>query len=1209
MKKVILLLMFLWLVSSIFATVTTFPWTEDFEGTFLPTGWAKEIPDAANDITQNDAQNHTTGGTYSARFSSYNSSSDYNQYLFSDAIQVTSPYTQLTFWVRKYNTSSEELYWGFATSQSSSAVSTWNDISDKLSNSDWTEITIDLSGQVGNTIYIAWHYYGNYLYYVYLDDVNIDEPPSCPDPSDQVVSNITSTSADLSWTQLGSVSSWDIELGTTGFTPTGTPTQSGVTNPYTYTGLTANTTYDWYVRADCGSGQYSAWVGPNTFTTRCDANTTYPYTQDFATWPPNCWDLTGGSASWAQYSDSGVDCAEASFWSQTAGNTDIMTTITMDVSSLTTPVLSFDWSHLYSSSYPGDSLSVEVSDDNGSTWHQVWAKGGADLDSGDGAGNTEPGSFVSSGYLDLSSYGNSLLIRFFATSGYGPDLFVDNVVVQEAPSCLNPSAQTESNIGQTSVDLGWTENNSPAASSWQIEYGTTGFSQGSGTTVTASSNPYTLTGLTSNTTYDWYVRANCSLNGWSNWVGPSTFTTLCAAISSFPYTYGFEDQTTGDNSSCPSDGTVDLISCWRNVSGEGSDWKPLSGSTASSNTGPSAAQEGSNYIYCETSSSCGPVFDLYAPEFDFTSLTTPYITFYYHMYGSDVGTLQLLGSTDNWATMDTLWEKSGDQGNAWVEAKVTTSYGGETSAQFIWRYFGASGYTGDVAIDNVTVQEAPTCLEPTDQTETNITNTSVDLAWTQSGTAISWDIELGPTGFTPTGTPTQTGVTNPYTYTGLSGNTTYDWYVRAKCDSTTYSNWTGPSTFTTLLDYDLDTSIDFLEKPTFGSPVKFDITIQNTGGNTDNYDLSVSNNNWTTQWVDGSENPITNTGDLTSGTSIHCYVKVTPPSTRDTTDTAKIFITSHNQSTIVDSFIITTSLYASSGGPDSTGYSWKNKYATGGPTYDWINLTSKTEITGLGDDAYAGPFDIGFNFSFYGHTYTQFFVGSNGLITFGSGSTSYSNTTIPNTNNPDTLIAWFWDDLDPGDNPDGDTHVYYAKTLVGSDSCLVISFLNYHEYPGGNAGKLTAQVILYPNGNIKLQYQSFDGGIDMASATVGIENEGGTDGLQYEYNQNKLENEMAIMFYAPSTTLPAPTNLSISMSGNDAVLTWDAVTGANSYIIYRDTNPYGSYTQIGTTANTTYTDTNAGSADKYFYIIKASDAAPALTVPGKHKVVIEHYKK
>ena len=59
--------------------------------------------------------------------------------------------------------------------------------------------------------------------------------------------------------------------------------------------------------------------------------------------------------------------------------------------------------------------------------------------------------------------------------------------------------------------------------SWNIEYGPSGFTQGTGTTDTATTTAYNLTGLDSNTTYHFYVQADCGLDG--NWVGPVEFTT------------------------------------------------------------------------------------------------------------------------------------------------------------------------------------------------------------------------------------------------------------------------------------------------------------------------------------------------------------------------------------------------------------------------------------------------------------------------------------------------------------------------------------------------------------------------------------------------------------------------------------------------------------------------------------------------------------
>ena len=82
--------------------------------------------------------------------------------------------------------------------------------------------------------------------------------------------NITQTTVDLSWTDNGTTA-WEIVLDVTGFDPD-VPTPSSVTeNPTSWTGLIENTTYDWYIRTSCGTGNTSEWIGPNTFTTTCIA--------------------------------------------------------------------------------------------------------------------------------------------------------------------------------------------------------------------------------------------------------------------------------------------------------------------------------------------------------------------------------------------------------------------------------------------------------------------------------------------------------------------------------------------------------------------------------------------------------------------------------------------------------------------------------------------------------------------------------------------------------------------------------------------------------------------------------------------------------------------------------------------------------------------------------------------------------------------------
>ncbi|PIQ16470.1 MAG: hypothetical protein COW67_02825, partial [Flavobacteriales bacterium CG18_big_fil_WC_8_21_14_2_50_32_9] len=103
-------------------------------------------------------------------------------------------------------------------------------------------------------------------------------PPSCAQPSALNVPTFTGFTADLAWTENGTATTWDIEWGTAGFTPTGTPTIIGTTtNPHQISGLTPLTNYDFYVRANCG-GPTSLWSGPFTFITGCATQLAGTYT-------------------------------------------------------------------------------------------------------------------------------------------------------------------------------------------------------------------------------------------------------------------------------------------------------------------------------------------------------------------------------------------------------------------------------------------------------------------------------------------------------------------------------------------------------------------------------------------------------------------------------------------------------------------------------------------------------------------------------------------------------------------------------------------------------------------------------------------------------------------------------------------------------------------------------------------------------------------
>lgn len=112
-----------------------------------------------------------------------------------------------------------------------------------------------------------------------------------------------------------------------------------------------------------------------------------------------------------------------------------------------------------------------------------------------------------------------------------------------ADACTAPTALNASDITTTSADLSWAPSGDEEA--WNIEYGEAGFVQGTGTTVASDSVVYNLTGLTTGTTYEFYVQADCGTGSTSIWAGPYTFSTMncemaekCAYPISMTDSYG-----------------------------------------------------------------------------------------------------------------------------------------------------------------------------------------------------------------------------------------------------------------------------------------------------------------------------------------------------------------------------------------------------------------------------------------------------------------------------------------------------------------------------------------------------------------------------------------------------------------------------------------------------------------------------------------------
>ncbi|MBO7652301.1 MAG: fibronectin type III domain-containing protein [Bacteroidales bacterium] len=95
----------------------------------------------------------------------------------------------------------------------------------------------------------------------------------------------------------------------------------------------------------------------------------------------------------------------------------------------------------------------------------------------------------------------------------------------QVPTCASPTIQRSIVVTGNTAKISWEENGT--ATSWEVKYGAAGFNPGTaGTTLNASTNPFTITGLTANTAYEVCVRAVCGANCKSGYTEKLYFRTL-----------------------------------------------------------------------------------------------------------------------------------------------------------------------------------------------------------------------------------------------------------------------------------------------------------------------------------------------------------------------------------------------------------------------------------------------------------------------------------------------------------------------------------------------------------------------------------------------------------------------------------------------------------------------------------------------------------
>lgn len=182
------------------------------------------------------------------------------------------------------------------------------------------------------------------------------------------------------------------------------------------------------------------------------------------------------------------------------------------------------------------------------------------------------------------------------------------------------------------------------------------------------------------------------------------------------------------------------------------------------------------------------------------------------------------------------------------------------------------------------------------------------------------------------------------------------------------------------------------------------------------------------------------------------------------------------------------------------GYSFLDS-VTGDVPFVWEEIRwTGTRLAAISnaDDLSQAVVISGFTFPFRGSDFSQVYVSSNGLLTFGESCTNFANTTLPSASPMPALIAALWDDLDTRTTGD----IYYMEK---SDR-LIVQYQDVGKY--GDTGTYTFQVVLFANGLIQLRYHTLTG--STTSCTVGIQDASRILALQMVCNAAYLTDQMAI---------------------------------------------------------------------------------------------------
>ena len=695
-------------------------------------------------------------------------------------------------------------------------------------NSAWRKHVESLSQWAGDTIQIRFSAKRNTSFSwwtqsrVALDDITVEETPSCDQPVNVTTSTVLSSSVVLNWTTLNTNQlGYQIQYAQGNGGASGGTIVNSSTKPASLTGLSPNTTYSVRVRDICSAGDTSIWSPYTTFTTQCSFATA-PFFENFEgnSWDPSSsWNLQGdldqcwldqGSATqfwtpgppafnWTQTGPSGDHTTGSGQYMMNqvtttfvSGTNPRLISPWIDLDTLISPELSFYY-HGFGTGMGDFDVYVQKI---GGTWTALWDTTGATHGSQNAAWTEKILS------LGTSYAGDTVRIRFDYTNSqnsFYTQFAIDDVKIDEEPSCPKPDNAAVTAVGVMAAQLDWT---SGGASNYQLRYREVGTTAWTWTTATTSAKGIGM--LSAQTAYEWQVRDSCGTGDVSAWRDGPRFRTNCTFYTA-PFLEQFSSTATWVGPGFP-DQNGEVDDCW--LRSDSTDYFWTGGGTVNHyfGTGPSGDHTSGTggYVFARSGTPFSTTADteLRTPLIDLDTLQSPELVFWYHMYGQDIDKLRVyvkpIGQPV--ALIKTINGQQQTSANgAWLKETISLSAYENDTVQIIfksWRDGTGSftAYQAAVSLDDIRIDEPTTCPTPNISVN-NVSYNSADITW--SGTANSSALEYGVQGFT-FGSGTRVAASSQaYGLTGLQPSTTYTVWVQDTCTSSLISLWDSIS-FTTL---------------------------------------------------------------------------------------------------------------------------------------------------------------------------------------------------------------------------------------------------------------------------------------------------------------------------------------------------------------------------------------------------------------------------